>query len=314
MIISVQIFLGKSICFNQRRVHMTLQFVFSETFKMDVLSSNSMRCLLTLIPHSSRLQTFAYMTSFSRLKAWGELRKRVDGFLKFWVGRPVSDGSPFWQEKWQGARLNLPSLGLARLFFSLLLFLMQSMWDISDCSTQFVQQRTVGGPAPWAKAKTHTDARGSSLFVERFSLQISKSHSVFGISSRGVFFFFYSWLLGYCGPSLRMTNSDIRSTKRYILLQNRYAFRSKQSHEFINRIIWVFYIAAENMTLIEKRWVGGRENKQLQNTLMIILHFVTELLWKNYVNYKKCCSAKEGFSEDTQVSENSLRKLWIESS
>lgn len=69
MIISVQIFLGKSICFNQRRVHMTLQFVFSETFKMDVLSSNSMRCLLTLIPHSSRLQTFAYMTSFSRLKA-----------------------------------------------------------------------------------------------------------------------------------------------------------------------------------------------------------------------------------------------------
>lgn len=51
------------------------------------------------------------------------------------------------------------------------------------------------------------------------------------------FFFFYSWLLGYCGPSLRMTNSDIRSTKRYILLQNRYAFRSKQSHEFINRII-----------------------------------------------------------------------------
>lgn len=122
MIISVQIFLGKSICFNQRRVHKTLEhkkvpFVFSETFKMDVLSSNSMRCLLTLIPHSSRLQTFAYMTSFSRLKAWGELRKRVDGILKFWVGRPVSDGSPFWQEKWQGARLNLPSLGLARLFF-----------------------------------------------------------------------------------------------------------------------------------------------------------------------------------------------------
>lgn len=122
MIISVQIFLGKSICFNQRRVHKTLEhkkvpFVFSETFKMDVLSSNSMWCLLTLIPHSFRLQTFAYMTSFSRLKAWGELRKRVDGILKFWVGRPVSDGSPFWQEKWQGARLNLPSLGLARLFF-----------------------------------------------------------------------------------------------------------------------------------------------------------------------------------------------------
>lgn len=204
--------------------------------------------------------------------------------------------------------------GPGKTFFSLLLFLMQSMWDISDCSTQFVQQRTVGGPAPWAKAKTHTDARGSSLFVERFSLQISKSHSVFGISSRGGVFFFYSWLLGYCGPSLRMTNSDIRSTKRYILLQNRYAFKSKQSHEFINHIIWVFYIAAENMTLIEKRWVGGRENKQLPNTLMIILHFVTELLWKNYVNYKKCCSAKEGFSEDTQVSENSSRKLWIKSS
>lgn len=89
--------------------------------------------------------------------------------------------------------------GPGKTFFSLLLLLMQSMWDISDCSTQFVQQRTVGGPAPWAKAKTHTDARGSSLFVERFSLQISKSHSVFGISSRGGVFFFTLGFLGTVG-------------------------------------------------------------------------------------------------------------------
>ncbi len=144
------------------------------------------------------------------------------------------------------------------------------------------------------------------LFGKGFLLQISKSCPVFRMSSRSSVLLL--WLLGCRAASMKMTDSDIRSTKSRSRedmalneLQNLYAFRYKQSQERVYSMIFLF------PKMQQRIWPWRREKKNRQTAVEYIDDncaycyrvIMQNIMWKTSVEQRKLL--QKTLSENTRA-------------